>query len=69
LGDGCGVGVSVGLGPGVTFGLGRGVGVDPGFTMSETLIVTGDPPDKGVIVAVAEYEPGLRLLISTANLI
>ena len=45
---------------------GLGVGVAPGFTTSATLIVTGDPTE-GVIVTVAEYDPGFKLFVLTAK--
>ena len=61
------MGVSVGLGAGVTFGVGRGVGVTP-FKVSATLIVTGDPAE-GVIVTVAEYDPGFRPFVFTEKVI
>ncbi len=62
------MGVSVGLGAGVTFGVGRGVGVAPGLTRSATLTVTGCPAE-GVIVTVAVYDPAFRPLIFTENVI
>ena len=49
----------------MTLGVGRGVGVTP-ITVRPTLMVTGEPTE-GVMVTVAEYEPGFRLLILTEN--
>jgi hypothetical protein len=48
---------------GITLGVGSGVGATP-LTVSATLIVTRGPTED-VIVTVAEYDPGFRLLLFT----